>query len=303
MKPAAVGEGRALLQRHARSFRIAARVLGEEQADDAAIAYGFCRVADDAVDEAPDAEAAAAAIAALRAELAGEQPARPLVAAWLEMAARRGIPVAAAEHLLVAIAGDVGAVRMDDDRALLRYAYGVAGTVGLMMAPILGATAREARSHAVDLGIAMQLTNIARDVAEDARRGRVYLPTTRLRAHGVEPEDVLRGVVPAAAVVASELVSLAEPYYASARAAAVWLPWRGRLAMLLASYLYRAIGHAVVRRGVAALEGRTVLGQGALAWAIVQAVAAWVWATLFRTAAPVLPPHTALAGLPGAREA
>jgi phytoene synthase len=274
----AVVEGRALLQKHARSFRIAARVLGDAQADDAAVAYGFCRLADDAVDEAPDAETAAAAIAAIQAELRGERPARPLVAAWLEMAKRRGIPIFAAEHLVTAIAGDVGAVRVEDDRALLRYAYGVAGTVGLMMAPILGATDPDARPHAVDLGIAMQLTNIARDVAEDAAKGRAYLPADRLRKAGIDPEGVAAGQIPeATAVVVADLVQLAEGYYASAASAAKWLPARGRLAMLLALHLYRAIGHAVVRRGSAALNDRTVLGTGGLALAVGRALLAWIW--------------------------
>lgn len=292
-------EGRELLEKHARSFRIAARVLGPDEADDAALAYAFCRTADDAVDEAPSPEEGRAAIDRLRDEARGRAPSRPLVQAWLRMALRRGVPVTAGWHLLDAIATDVGKVRVADDAELLRYSYGVAGTVGLMMCGILGATDARARPHAVDLGIAMQLTNIARDVAEDARRGRVYLPASRLRAAGVDPEAVARGERSAGVQrVVGELVEMAEPYYASARSAAAWLPWRGRLAMLLALFLYRAIGHAVVRRGAAALHTRTILGRVRLGIAALTAVVAWAFP---RRPAGFTPSHDALAGLPGVR--
>lgn len=265
-------DARASLQKHARSFRIAARLLDPADADDAAICYALCREADDLVDEAPSADAATAAITTLREELGGRRSPRPLVRAFYTMALRRQLPVKAMWTLVDTIALDATEVRIPDDAALIRYAYGVAGTVGLMMAGLLGAYDPRARSAAIDLGIGMQLTNVARDVTEDAARGRVYLPADRLRSRGVTPEAVVAGLAPAAAVVGvtGDLVALAERYYASALGGLRYLPFRGRVAVAVAAALYRAIGHAVVRRGEAALERRTSLGKFGLAVAFVR---------------------------------
>ncbi len=264
--PDVLPAARESLQTHARSFRIAARLLRPQEADDAALCYALCREADDLVDEAPSAAAARAGINTLRNELRGRQPPRPLVVAFYRMALRRQLPVSAMWRLVDTIAEDADPVRVADDTALVRYAYGVAGTVGLMMAGLLGARTARARASAIDLGIGMQLTNIARDVTEDAARDRVYLPATRLRAVGVEPDTLVAGQADPEAVarVAADLVALAEPYYASALDGLRDLPLRGRFAVGVAAALYRAIGLKVVRRGTAALERRTSLGRWGL---------------------------------------
>jgi len=257
---------RASLQTHARSFRIAARLLRAEDADDAAICYALCREADDLVDEAASPEEARTGIAELRNELLGRGRPRPLIVAFYRMALRRGVPVQAMWTLVDTIAADADPVRVRDDAGLLRYAYGVAGTVGLMMAGLLGARSARARASAIDLGIGMQLTNIARDVAEDAARDRVYLPASRLRAVGVDPDALVAGTAHPRAVmsVAADLVDLAEPYYASALDGLRDLPLRGRFAVAVAAALYRAIGRKVVQRGAGALQRRTTLGRWGL---------------------------------------
>jgi phytoene synthase len=258
---------RASLQKHARSFRIAAWLLGPEESDDAAICYALCREADDLVDEAPSIEAAKAAIGELSDELHGRKPPRPLVVAFYRMALRRRVDVTAMWTLVDTIAEDAGPVRLADDPALLRYAYGVAGTVGILMAGLLGARSEAALKSAVDLGIGMQLSNVARDVGEDALRDRVYLPATRLAK--AAPVDVVR-----------DLVALGDQYYASGAAGLRYLPWRARFAVAVASSLYQAIGHAVVRRGAAALESRTVLARPALALAFARGLGLALLATL-----------------------
>lgn len=263
---------RASLQKHARSFRIAAWLLGPEESDDAAICYALCREADDLVDEAPSIDAAKAAIGELSDELHGRRPPRPLVVAFYRMALRRRVDVTAMWTLVDTIAEDAGPVRLADDSALLRYAYGVAGTVGILMAGLLGARSEAALKAAVDLGIGMQLSNVARDVGEDALRDRMYLPATRLAA--AAPVDVVR-----------ELVALGDQYYASGAAGLRYLPWRARFAVAVASSLYQAIGHAVVRRGAAALEARTVLARPALAMAFARGLCLAIFASL-RAALP-----------------
>ena len=265
---------RQALYDRARSFRIAARLLTAEDADDAALTYALCREADDLVDEAPSAAVAAVAIGELRAELHGQRSPRPLVVAFYRMALRRGLPVHAVWELVDTLAADAGPVRIADDSALFQYAYGVAGTVGLLMGSLLGARGERANACAVDLGIGMQISNIVRDVAEDAGRDRVYLPASRLHSVGLRAEDVANGSADPAsiAIVCRDLVALSDRYYASARGGLRFLPLRGRIAVAVAASLYQAIGHAVVRRGVEALKQRTVLSRFSLGLAFVRGV-------------------------------
>lgn len=299
-----VGESRAVLARHARSFRWASTFLPADARDDAAVVYTFCRVADDLVDEAPDPATAARDIALLDAELRGDAPPRPLVAAFREIAARRGIDLRSAQELVVGIAGDQGVVRVADDEALLRYCYRVAGTVGLLMCGVIGVTARAAWPHAVDLGIGMQLTNICRDVLEDTKRDRVYLPATRLRAAGVDPEALVAGRADRAqvAAVVRDLLAEAERYYDSADDAMRHIPLRSRLAILVASRIYRAIGRRLLRHGGDTMAGRTVVPW----WEKLYWLGAGLLSALRPRVAGLVPapPHDAtlhrgLAGLPG----
>jgi phytoene synthase len=251
--------------------------------DDAAVCYAFCRLADDAVDEAPDLPSARAALAQLRAELRGDCSARPLVAAWSALVARRGIPNYATEGLLDGMESDLEAVRIADDAELIRYCYRAAGTVGLMMAAILevpAAHARTASAHAIDLGVAMQLTNIARDVAEDAARDRLYLPADRLRAATRQTEALPAPSLSIASnqdialdpeavrIVVRDVLALAECFYDSGLAGVRYLPARVRPAIIAAAFLYRGIGRALLRRGGDPLTGRVVLGKLERAWLV-----------------------------------
>jgi len=265
-----IAECRRLMAWHARSFDRAARLLPPATRDRVAVLYAFCRIVDDSVDEAPTPAAARAAIEALEAEVraasgrAAEPRATPraVVEAFAAVLGPEPLAIDAALELIHGVASDTERVRLADDRALLRYCYQVAGAVGLMMCPVLGVTDRRALPHAIDLGIGMQLTNICRDVAEDASRDRVYLPTSRLRAHGVDPEALPSGGAPRLAVarVTGELLALADRYYASADAGMRYIPLAPRQAILAASRLYRAIGLKLRRRGCDPLAGRTVVG-------------------------------------------
>ncbi len=279
-----VSESHAVLAKHARSFSLAAVFLPRSRRDDAAVLYAFCRAVDDAVDEASDAEAAERALVVYREGLEGHA-APPVCDALRAMATRRGMPLRAAHQLIDGMETDLGEVRVESDRELLRYCYHAAGTVGWLMCGVLGVDASRAIPHAVDLGIAMQLTNICRDVAEDARRGRVYLPEERLRAAGTSGTALLDGTAEAEAVaiVVRDLLALADRYYASADAGMAFIPPRPRLAIYVAARVYRAIGVRLLHRhGANALHGRTVVPRLAkLGWVAV-ALAVWV-RSLFRS--------------------
>lgn len=258
-------EAQAVLAAGSRSFHLASRFLPRARRADAAVVYALCRTVDDEADERTDDDEARRALDAIRAELDGKASPRPVVAAFRSVADRVGIDVRHAHHLIDGVASDIGLVRVPDDRRLLRYCYEVAGTVGLLMCPVLGVQAGEAHPYALDLGVGMQLTNICRDVKEDAANGRVYLPLARLSAVGVDPEALVRGeAVDRAAVarVVRELLGLAERYYDSAAHGMHHIPAGPRAAILVAGRVYREIGRLLLEREADALAGRTIVPGG-----------------------------------------
>jgi phytoene synthase len=291
-----------VLAKGSRSFSFAGWFLPPERRADAAVLYAFCRLVDDTADDAPSPEVARAGLAELDGALDGRAARHPVVNAALEVSHRRGIDLRYCHELIEGVRTDTEVVRIEDDRALLRYCYRVASTVGLMMCGVLGVTAREALPYAIDLGVGMQLTNIARDVAEDARLGRVYLPATRLRAQGggTEPQEVARSPEAVRPVVADLLV-LADRYYESAEHGLRFIPWRARLAIVLAARIYRAIGLRLLRSGGDPLRGRTVVPLWEkFIWA---AIGVGVWlGTPWKRRPHAAELHVHLAGLPGVHE-
>lgn len=301
--PELVAQCQAIMRRHAKSFSRAARFLPERLKEPVAVLYAFCRIADDAVDTAPSPELARAAAEQLEAELSDPERARPVVKAFAGWSRERPLARAAARELLHGIGGDVGAVRVEDDAELLRYAYRVAGAVGLLMCEVFGVDDPNAYPHAIDLGVAMQLTNICRDVAEDATLDRVYLPRQRLARVGTTPEALIAKSAPPTAVapVVLDLLALADHYYASAERGMVYLPPEARTAILVASRLYQAIGFELRLIGGDALRGRMVVPPTMKAWHVMRALqtAALIAVDPNSPGPHDASLHTALSGLPG----
>ena len=302
LQPTDVAGCREVLAHHAKSFRWAGAFLPPRQLDNAAVIYALCRLIDDIADERTSDEEAHAALLALERELRGEATPRALVAMFLQVAEAEHVPIAAALELIEGVRYDMNPVLVPDDRALLRYCYRVAGTVGLMMCGVIGVRAAAALPFAVDLGVGMQLTNIARDVAEDAGRGRVYLPATRLEAVGLTSTHVVDGPRAPAAPVVAALLDLAESYYESGAVGMRYIPWRARFAILVASRVYRGIGRRVAAQGFDPDQGRArVSTLGKLGWtlrAIADGVGLW-----FRRPAPHMRHlHAELDGLPGTHD-
>jgi phytoene synthase len=245
-----------------RSFALAARLFDSERREDAARVYAFCRMVDDLADEGVNPRLAGRRLERIRCALCSRTSCDPVTDAFLLAAERNGIEL---EHALLLVGGvesDLSRRVVEDDRDLLRYCYRVAGTVGLMMCPLIGVRSGQALPFAIDLGIAMQLTNICRDVAEDARRGRIYLPRVRLEGARIEPRALLEGKPldrSSLAFVVSGLLELAERYYESGIDGFRFIPGRARAAIAVASSVYRAIGRKLERRGCDPLLGRTFL--------------------------------------------
>ena len=258
---AIVAESRQVLARHARTFNLASVFLTPTQRDDAAVVYSFCRTIDDLVDEAPHPTIGRQGVEAIRSMLEGRTAPTPLVEAFLRVADRTGFALNAATDLMDGVLSDTGDVTFQDDGELIRYGYSVAGTVGLMMCGVIGVSEDWALSHAIDLGIAMQITNICRDVLEDAGRGRVYLPAARLRLAGVEPDDLRGGRANPIKIgpVVQDLLHLADEYYQSGDQGMRAIPTRPRMAIFAASRVYRAIGTEIGRQRFDITAGRAVV--------------------------------------------
>jgi phytoene/squalene synthetase len=227
-------ECRRELTRAARRFGLIPELFPPPVRDDVSLLYCLCRRIDDAVDDGPEPSAE---LARWRDELSGNRP-RPLAEAFLALMPR--LPRASLESFLDGMESDLGVVRMADDAALLRYAYRVSSSVGLMLAPLIG---WRDEATIVDLGLALQISNVILGVSGDARRGRVYLPATRLHAAGFTADDVLAGrnLRP----VLRGLADLADRYYRGVASA----PLRYRHGILLFTQLYRLMGRTAAWRG------------------------------------------------------
>ena len=234
------------------SFFWARRFLGKKMGHDAAVLYSFCRVLDDMADgDLPDGFEHLSTIQASLEK--GEWNDHALLRHHAPMVNEYNLPRDVSASLVEGLMDDqADEVLLPDEESLIQYAYKVAGTVGLLMCEILNNSDPKAKPHAVDLGIAMQLTNIARDVVEDARMGRRYLPGSWVG--NMSPEDILDaaldpygpdGVQITRAV--ERLLDLAESYYASGRAGLAYLPARAHFSIGVAAKVYRQIGRQLLR--------------------------------------------------------
>lgn len=232
-----------MMNHHGRTFAFASRFLPPTKRRAAQSAYAFCRIGDDLVDRASAGEPATAIAAALDDwEQQIDHPTHPVSIAFAAARAYYGIPEQPVHDLFTGFRMDLNPhwfsarVELDD------YCYYVAGTVGLIVAPILGCESKPALQHAVELGTAMQLTNILRDVAEDALAGRLYLPLEDLAEFGVDPESILAGRPNGdfRNLMRCE-IDRARGFYASAREGVSALDLTGQLTTLASSHLYAHI--------------------------------------------------------------
>lgn len=246
------------LQKHGKSFRFAGMFLTQKQLDKAARLYQFCRWIDDIADETPDKSMAESQLLSIKEDLRYDTTAWPQLNDFLLLKRELHIPTILPIALIDGVLSDLTTVNIETTESLIRYAYRVAGTVGLMMCPILGADAR-GYPHAVDLGIGMQLTNIARDVIEDAQMGRRYIPYEWC---SVMPDDIIENSRTTQALMQDaviKLLSLSDRYYASGAAGYQYLPKKSRRAISVAAKVYQEIGFKLRENKLAYWQGRTVV--------------------------------------------
>ena len=298
---------RTLLCSGSKSFFAASLLLPRRVLDPATALYAFCRAADDLIDgqvagqaacqsgagEGQTASVAAAALLQLHARLDALYAGTP----W-DHAADRALAVVVATHrlprvlldgLLEGFAWDAEGRTYETLADLQAYATRVAGTVGAMMAVLMGVRDTDRVARACDLGVAMQLSNIARDVGEDARAGRLYLPRLWLREAGIEPDAWLANPVftPELGRVVTRLVRAADALYRRADAGIAALPLACRPGIGAASRLYRAIGHRVRAADGNAIDTRATVSTRAKLALLARATAASILPGAAITAPPV----------------
>jgi phytoene synthase len=239
-----------LISKAGKTFYFATLWLDKRVRFDAALAYDFCRTVDDIADGAlsdgeRDAQLREIALAVTHADTTHRlvRPLMPLIARYPEIQA----PLAA---LVEACRTDTASLQIHNEEDLERYAFGVAGNVGLIMYPILGGRTNAGCSYAADLGIAMQYTNIARDVFEDLARNRVYVPSSWIGEHDIRKlgADITRSEQVVVEAV-RRLLRRADERYARGLSGISYLAPENRFAIKVAARCYAAIGERVIREG------------------------------------------------------
>lgn len=273
-----------------KSFRFASQLFDLRTRERSWLLYAWCRACDDLTDgqtfghDAVRVDDPKARIAFLKdrtaAAFAGEATGLVPFDALRLVAAECAIPEAVARDHLAGFERDAAAWRPRTGDDLLSYCYQVAGAVGVMMAHVMGVPQedQDTLDRAADLGIAFQLANIARDIVEDARVGRIYLPLDWLAAEGVEGADLADPRHrPALARMTRRLSGMADDYRRSARVGAARLPFRSRWAVLSASGIYGEIATRAAALGPRAWDERITTSKGEKAALVMEAFWEALW--------------------------
>jgi phytoene synthase len=250
---------RRVLRAGSRSFHAASLLLARDVRDAVAPVYAFCRTADDLVDSG---WAGRRTILLLRDRIAGIYHDGELTdsidRALRAVVIHRGIPRVVFDALLEGFAWEIEGRRYETPSDLYAYGTRVAGTVGVAVTHVVGCADRHTLARACDLGAAMQLTNIARDVGEDARAGRLYLPLTWMREEGIAPDAWLANPVftPSLGCVVRRLLDAADHLYDRADAGIPRLPARSRAGIAAARLIYADIGRVIAATGYDSVSQR-----------------------------------------------
>lgn len=256
-----------------RSFFAASRLLPRAVRDSATILYAFCREADDAVDVSGGG---LQAVAVLRQRLdqiyAGTPQAIATDRALAVVVSKHALPRVLLDALIEGFQWDVECRSYDTLEDLHAYAARVAGTIGAMMAVLMGVRNPDALARACDLGVAMQLTNIARDVGDDARSGRVYLPRQWLHRAGIDSQVLMTASAISAPLrgVIRDLLDAAEELYAGVGAGIAELPSTCRPGINAARFIYAEIGQEIRRCDYDSVSRRAVVRPTRKLWLLLR---------------------------------
>lgn len=262
------------LKTNAKTFYLASLFFPKNILNKVTSFYALCRFIDDSVDKSKDSHKAEKILTDIRKDLFLSEPKFEINKLYI----KNHLNPVYVEDLMDGAKFDINPVRIKDVEHLIEYCYQVAGSVGLVMCDIMSVNNKKARPFAVDLGIAMQITNICRDVLEDALTNRVYIPSTLLLKYNSDQNEVLRKSIDrkVLAQVITELISLSDKYYASAKGGFCHIPFRARGSIIIASNMYRQIGIKLLRQGADPLKGRVVVGFFEKLYILFKSIGEWI---------------------------
>ena len=262
-----IKESNVVLAQKGKTFFWAKFLLNQKHATQAVRLYRFCRHVDDVADDTADQSVARQMLSQMIEELTAGRSAHPIISDAIALFHEAQININIPISLIQGVMSDLDLVRVKDEAALMVYCYQVAGTVGLMMSKILDIKDKRAFAHAIDLGMAMQLTNICRDVAEDALMNRRYLPASLIG--DIEPAALITPDGQTQDKIRSTLIKMlndADAYYQSGHDGLCFLPIRARLGIVIASGLYRHIGTQLANKNYACWAFRSVVSKPLKVW-------------------------------------
>jgi len=260
---------------HSKSFYFASALLPEEKRSAVRALYAFCRTVDDIVDESSDAERGAQ-LDYWRGmvETASFSDNDLVAAAWADTLARYHIPRHYALQLIDGVARDLFQSRYQTFDELTTYCYGVASTVGLMSMHIVGFNNNDAVPYAIKLGVALQMTNILRDVGEDYRSGRLYLPREEMAFYGIHESDIAEGrITDNWRQFMKFQIDRTRQLYEASWAGVKLLEREGQLAVGAASVFYQGILDEIEKKDYNVFTRRASLS----AWGKVSRIPALIW--------------------------
>ena len=260
---------------HSKSFYFASALLPEEKRSAVRALYAFCRTVDDIVDESSDAERGAQLdYWHGMVETASFSDNDLVAAAWADTLARYHIPRHYALQLIDGVARDLFQSRYQTFDELTTYCYGVASTVGLMSLHIVGFNNNDAVPYAIKLGVALQMTNILRDVGEDYRSGRLYLPREEMAFYGIHESDIAEGrITDNWRQFMKFQIDRTRQLYEASWAGVKLLEREGQLAVGAASVFYQGILDEIEKKDYNVFTRRASLS----AWGKVSRIPALIW--------------------------
>lgn len=269
---------RKIFSYHSKTFYFASRFLDKETTRKIQILYDFCRYCDNVSDDCmtqSDKMTALAILEQIEVDIKNNESHHPKVSALIDLIRNDNLSIEAVFDLLDGFKSDLYPVRIQNEVDLLSYCYKVAGTIGVLMCPILKCDSPETKPYAIKLGIALQLTNIARDVREDAYNNRVYLPIA-MRADENATKLLEKEEYPRVANEVKKILQLAECYYREGLLGLAYMHSRNRLAILLAARIYQKIGFKIERRRYAYWHGRVKTSLIDKCLLVVQSLREWL---------------------------
>ena len=246
-----------ILKKHAKSFYFAGLLLDRQTLNDASILYAFCRKLDDAADnlKSNNSDELNYIIDDYRQSVSKNS----VNQSFKEIQKKYAFKQKFIDDLILGVSSDTNFKQPQNVQDLLLYSYKVAGTVGVLMAKVLGATHPNAEKFAIDLGIGMQLTNISRDIKEDSVNNRIYIPKDMLPSN-FSPEDILNEKNKKYIFDATNrILEIAEKYYQSGIDGIYFIPHKNRFSILIAAILYNSIGKKIIKNKHVYLKKRIYL--------------------------------------------